>query len=381
MLVGLALAAAAIVAGMISVRPPQHATIEVGPVGGSFYQTALNYQQVFAARGIELEIRPKANSLEIIRDVEDAGSGIDIGFESQDVSKYRDAAVFTAGHIQMQPLFVFASADLGRRIALTDLRGRKIVMPPANSATSDAAVRMFQLYDITAENTAFTFMPLADAAKELRAGHFDVGVFMLAPDNPVVQDLAEFSGLRLVPVPEARAIANHLPFLRPTTLPRGIYDIADGIPPSDVAMVAGTVDVVVRPGLHPYLLYTLLDAMAEVHRGATFLSSAGAYPTITGPELTIHPLAQEYYRSGVPWIYRNITPWPASFVDRYLLVALSIFVLCEIWRAAKYLGEIGNLVLAFRVFPRAQARDGSARGLERSGKGGRDKDTAELQGD
>ena len=347
-LVALVLATAAILAGMWHARPPQHVTIEVGPVGGSFYQIAQTYQKFFAARGIELELRPKANSLEILGDLKDADSGIDIGFESQDVSAYKEAPVFTVGHIQLQPLFVFASADLGRRIALTDLRGRKIVMPPSTSATSDAAVRMLQLYDITAENTSFTFMQLADAAKALRAGQFDAGAFMLAPENQVVRDLADYSGLRLVPVPEAKAIANHLPFLRPTTLPRGIYDIADGVPPTDVPMLAGTVDVVVRKGLHPVVVYTLLEAMADVHRGATFISNAGAYPTISGAELPIQELAQEYYRSGMPWVYRNLPAWPASFVDRYLLVALSIFVLCEIYRIATYFGEISLFLLLLR---------------------------------
>ena len=347
-LVALVLATAAILAGMWHARPPQHVTIEVGPVGGSFYQIAQTYQKFFAARGIELELRPKANSLEILGDLKDADSGIDIGFESQDVSAYKEAPVFTVGHIQLQPLFVFASADLGRRIALTDLRGRKIVMPPSTSATSDAAVRMLQLYDITAENTSFTFMQLADAAKALRAGQFDAGAFMLAPENQVVRDLADYSGLRLVPVPEAKAIANHLPFLRPTTLPRGIYDIADGVPPTDVPMLAGTVDVVVRKGLHPVVVYTLLEAMADAHRGATFISNAGAYPTISGAELPIQELAQEYYRSGMPWVYRNLPAWPASFVDRYLLVALSIFVLCEIYRIATYFGEISLFLLLLR---------------------------------
>jgi TRAP-type uncharacterized transport system substrate-binding protein len=347
-LVALVLATAVILAGMWHARPPQHVTIEVGPVGGSFYQIAQTYQKFFAARGIELELRPKANSLEILGDLKDADSGIDIGFESQDVSAYKEAPVFTVGHIQLQPLFVFASADLGRRIALTDLRGRKIVMPPSTSATSDAAVRMLQLYDITAENTSFTFMQLADAAKALRAGQFDAGAFMLAPENQVVRDLADYSGLRLVPVPEAKAIANHLPFLRPTTLPRGIYDIADGVPPTDVPMLAGTVDVVVRKGLHPVVVYTLLEAMADAHRGATFISNAGAYPTISGAELPIQELAQEYYRSGMPWVYRNLPAWPASFVDRYLLVALSIFVLCEIYRIATYFGEISLFLLLLR---------------------------------
>jgi TRAP-type uncharacterized transport system substrate-binding protein len=339
------LAAAIILVGVIIAEPPSHATIEVGPVGGSFYQIGQKYRAFFAARGIDLELRPKVNSLEIMRDLADPNSGSDIGFEAQDVEKYQDATVFTAGQIQLQPLFIFASADLGRRISLTDLRGRKIVMPPANSATSDAAVRMFQLYDITPDNTSFTFMQLTDAANELHAGHFDAGVFMLAPENDVVRGLTNYSGLRLVAVPEAKAIANHLSFLRPIVMPRGIYDIADGIPPADVAMLAGTVDVVVRPGLHPYVIYTLLAAMAEVHRGATFLSAAGAYPTISGPDLTVEPHAQEYYRSGLPWSYRNMPPWLASFVDRYLLVALAIFVLCEICRSSRYLADISHFVL------------------------------------
>jgi TRAP-type uncharacterized transport system substrate-binding protein len=351
-LVVLVVAVVAIVLGVISSRPPRHMTIEVGPVDGSFYQIAQQYRKFFAVRGIDLELRPKPNSLEILQDLIDPNTGIDIGLETQDVKEYRHAPLFTVGHIQLQPLFVFASADLGRRIVLTDLRGRKIVMPPTNSATSAAAVRMFELYDITPENTSFTFLPLAEGAKALRAGQFDAGVFMLAPENGVVRGLANYSGLRLLHFAEAKAISNHLPFLQPVTLPRGIYDIADGIPPTDVTLIAGTVDVVVREGLHPYVIYTLLEAMAEEHRGATFLSAAGAYPSITGPELTVHPLAQDYYRSGTPWIYRNLPPWLASFVDHYFLLGLVIFVLSELYRWAQYLAEIGSALVAARALRR-----------------------------
>jgi TRAP-type uncharacterized transport system substrate-binding protein len=344
-LVAFGLAAVAIVIGVIVTRPPTHATIEVGPVGGSFYETAKQYRQFFKNRGIDLELRPKDRSLEIMQDLIDPNSGIDLGFEAQDVKDYRHARLFTLGHIQLQPLFVFASADLGRRVAITDLRGRKIVMPPTSSATSAAAVRMFQLYDITPENTSFTFIPLADAAKALRAGQFDAGVFMLAPENEVIRELANYSGLRLVTFAEAKAISNHLPFLRPIVLPRGIYDIADGIPPTDVTMLAGTVDVLVRDGLHPYVIHTMLDAMAEEHRGATFLSNAGDYPTVAGAELTVHPLAEDYHRSGTPWIYRNLPSWLASFVNHYFLIVLVIFVFFEIYRWSQYLAEIIRALL------------------------------------
>ena len=166
----------------------------------------------------------------------------------------------------------------------------------------------------------------ADAVRDPRAGRFDVGVFMLAPKNSVIRDLAADSGLRLVPIREARAIANHLPFLRSVVLPRGIYNIAGGIPPNDTVMVAAGIGVVVRKDLHPYLIYSLLDAMTAVHRGPTFLSSAGDYPTIAGSQLPAHPLATRYYRSGLPWNYRELPPWPAGVVEEYLVPVLGVLL-------------------------------------------------------
>ncbi len=174
---------------------------------------------------------------------------------------------------------------------LDDLRGRKIVLPPNDSATTEAAIKVLELYDITPDNSSFTMMPLGDGVKQLQEGRFDAGIFMLAPENPVIRTLAADSALHLVPVAEVKAIASHLPFLRPVMLPRGIYSIADAIPPDSTPMVAAPVGVVVRDDLHPCLVYALLEAMAKVHRGATFLSAAGEFPTTAGSQLAIHPLA------------------------------------------------------------------------------------------
>jgi TRAP-type uncharacterized transport system substrate-binding protein len=336
---------AIILAAALYARPPYDLTIATGPVGGSYYQAAQGYQKILAARGINLQLRPNPNSLDIVRDVGEPGSGVDAGFIAQDVSGSKDADLFAIGQIELQPLFIFANAELGRRSTLDELRGRKVVMPPSNSATSDAAIRVFKLYDITQQNSFFTFMGLADAVKDLRAGRFDAGVFMLAAENPVVRELAADSSLHLMHVSEVKAIANHLPFLRPVVLPRGIYNIADSIPPNDTAMVAATVGVVVRKNLHPFLVYSLLEAMTKVHRDPTFLSNAGDYPTITGSQLTVHPLAAQYYRTGLPWAYNEFAPWPASAIYEYQPVIAGIFLLSAIFIAAKYLTEMGSFLL------------------------------------
>src|SRR5262249_6871144 len=150
-----------------------------------------------------------ANSLELIGDVANPASGIDVGFVAQDVSANKDGPVLAIGQIQVQPLFIFANAELGRRSTIDDLRGRKIVLPPQSSATADAAIRMLKLYDISPDNTSFTFAKLVDALRDLHGGKYDAGAFMLAPENDVVRDLINDSGLHLLPVPEARAVVNH----------------------------------------------------------------------------------------------------------------------------------------------------------------------------
>ncbi len=364
-LLGFGILATVIILAALSVRPPRQVTIGVGPIGGSFHQTALKYQRILAARGIELVIRSRANSLEILPELEDPKSGLDIGFEAQDVSQYINGNITNLGRIELQPLFIFAAGKLGRRSVLTDLRGRRIVMPPMGSATSDAAIRMFKLYDISPENSFFSFIPLAEAAHRLRAGEFDAGAFMLSPDNQVIRGMALDSGLRLMPVPEAKAVSDHLPFLRPVVIPRGIYDIADGIPPVDTGLLAGRVNVVVREGLHPFVIFALLDAMAEVHKGATYISEPGAYPTIVGSELTVHPLAVQYNRFGVPWTYQNVPAWPASFIEAYFVFGVAFVVLILLYATAKYLIEIVSALVAALALTclvrvdRAVARTGS----------------------
>jgi len=350
------LLATALLFGLLRVKPPHALTIETGPAGGSYYQDAMAYQAFLATRGIDLKLRLRPNSLEIIKDVADPGSGVDVGFIAQDVTASQNAPVSTIGDVELQPLFVFASADLGRRSVLDDLRGRKVVMPPSDSATSDAALKVFDLYDITRDNTSFTFMPLTDAVRDLRAGKFDAGVFMLAAESPVIRELAADTGLHLVPIGEAKAIANHLPFLRPVVLPRGIYDIADAIPPLDTPMVAAPVGIVVRKDLHPYLIYSLLQAMTKVHHHSTLLTTAGDYPTIAGTQLEAHPLAEGYYRSGLPWSYRELPPWLAAFVDQYNVIVLAVLLLGLLCMTVVHLADAGSAVVRWGLAQRRRAK-------------------------
>lgn len=341
-------AAGVVAAGAWYSRPPHDLTIEVGAVGSSFYNNAVRYKEILATDGIDLHIISKDSTLDIVKDVADPASPAEAGFVAQDVSSIKDAGVSMISVVQLQPLFVFASADLGRRSVLDDLRGRKIVTLPRNSATANATLRVFQLMGITLENTSFTFLPLADAVQQLRAGKFDAGAFMLSADNQIIREMAADSGLNLMPFSEVHAIANALPFLRPVILPRGTFNIADAIPPNDTPMVATSVELVAEKSLHPWLVYSLLEAITQTHRGPTAINDAGEFPTIAGSQLAVNPFAAQWYKNGLPWVWRELPPGLASFVDRYeprILAVIAIgglLVICVF--VAEFLGLlIGTL--------------------------------------
>ncbi len=81
-LIAFALLAAIVAGAVVHTLPPDHMTIETGPEGGSYYLNAKKYQEILAARGIDLQIRTTPHSLEIARDVADPQSGIDAGLSA-----------------------------------------------------------------------------------------------------------------------------------------------------------------------------------------------------------------------------------------------------------------------------------------------------------
>ncbi|HEY0181489.1 MAG TPA: TAXI family TRAP transporter solute-binding subunit [Rhodopila sp.] len=326
--------------------PPRDVTIETGPVGGSYYETALKYREVMQRHGIELRLRPNPDSLVIIDDVDRAGSDVDIGFTAQAVRREQYPRTEAAGAIELQPLFVFYNIGrLGGLATPSSLRGKQIVLPTEQSATSRAALEVLNLYGVTRANTRIAFMQLDQAVHALESGQADAGLFMLAPSNGFITEMAQSDPLRLLSETEGKGITRHLPFLRTTVLSRGSFDIDNNIPPDDVELVAATVNVVVRKNIHPAVLYMLLEAMKEVHRGTTLISDAGEFPSVSGTDLLPHPLAPEYAKSGLPWTYREMPLSIASLIDYYFVIGVTILILAEIYKNLKYLSEMTNLLV------------------------------------
>ncbi|SEL87747.1 TRAP-type uncharacterized transport system, substrate-binding protein [Roseateles sp. YR242] len=309
------------------VMPPDRVVIQAGPPGGSFDTHARRYADVLRAQGLRVEVRHQEDSLRIIDRLDDAANGVHVGFTAQRVEAGSHPAVASVGVVELQPLFLFLRRGQPEPTTLAGLAGRRLVMPQANSATAQATRDVLARYGVTPANTTFSYTQMADAATALQSGQFDAGFFMLSPGNPVVRRLTEDPHLVMYSLADSVGIARNIDYLKPATLVRGAFDLRAPLPAHDVSLVGATVNVVVREDIHPAVLYALLQAMDEVHKGQTLVSDPGEYPRQTGAVLPVHPLALEWGKSGTPWLFTHLPPAVAGVVDAYWAPALAILAL------------------------------------------------------
>jgi TRAP-type uncharacterized transport system substrate-binding protein len=355
----IALGALGLVRAVGHAVPPRSVVIETGPIGGSYYRNALLYKQLIEASGVHVEVRPNPESLQIIDDVDAPGSDVEIGFTAQYVDREKHRNSYSAGIIEVQPLFTFYNRKLTDVATPHNFLGRRVVVPQANSASADAALRVLSHYGVTPETATIEFMAIGSAVQAMKAGRFDVGFFMLAPNNELISSLVTDAGLQLLDYGDAPALSRLDPSLTTTVIRRGIFDLVQEIPERNVTMLGGAVNVVVKKTIHPAILYLLLDALSNVHRGASLVSDAGTFPALTGTALPIHPLAKEYEKSGTPWVYRNLPLSAAGPVDYYFAFGVAQFLIIELIKSSKYVFVFLMLIfemVSLRALHRIESR-------------------------
>jgi hypothetical protein len=326
--------------------PPELVIIQAGPPGGSFDTHARRYADHLAAQGLHAQVRNQDDSLRIIDKLDDAATGVQVGFTAQRVEPGRHPAVASAGVVELQPLFLFLRRGVAEPLSLAGLAGRRLVMPLEGSATAQAARDVLARYGVGPGDASFSFAQMGEAAAALQRGEHDAGFFMLAPDNALVRRLAADPGLVMVSIGDNVGIARNIDYLKPATLVRGAFDLKAPLPPRDVALIGATENVIVREDIHPAVLYALLQAMSDVHKGQTLVSDPGEYPRQAGAVLPVHPHALEWAKSGTPWLYANLPPSVAGIVDAYWGPALALLALVSAFGTLQSLnGFIDGAVL------------------------------------
>ncbi|MEO5732095.1 MAG: TAXI family TRAP transporter solute-binding subunit [Rubrivivax sp.] len=361
MFVGLALASYG-AWKVLDPTPTKHLVIAAGPEKGAYIEFAKRYLPLLQAQGVTVALRTTQGSSENLKLLRDAGSGIDAAFLQSGVAEF-DAdqdkrAIESLGHVAYEPVWLFYSesaagrllapppaAEPGRSVQrgprgrpaeppvpseppqltnLAQLAGWRLNIGPEGGGARPLFKQLLQANQLDADQITFGVQTPVQGALDLVAGRTDAVLMVAAADSPMVRYLLTTPGVKLFEFNQAEAYARRFAFLRATTLPRGIVDLAADRPAHDVRLVAATASLVVRRNLHPALVQLLVQASQQAHREAGWFNSMGEFPNAGASELPLAPEAARFYRDGVPLLQRYLPFWVANFIDRMWIVVLPL---------------------------------------------------------
>jgi len=303
--------------------PSRTVVMSTGAPGSDYEDLGRRYQAILRRSGVKLQLRPSAGSVENLARLNDPRSGVEIALVQGGLtSEVRSPGLESLGAMFYQPLWFFSRLPPDTR--LDALRGKKFAVGPEGSGTRALALQMLALNGIDSNFAQFLPLSTQDAAAALLRGDIDAATMVSSWDSGVVRKLLASPDLTAVSFPRADAYVALYPYLSKLRVPMGVGDLATNRPPADVFLVAPKVSLLVQRDLHPALKYLLLEAASEIHSAPGIFARAGQFPAAEPGDVPLSRDAQQFYRSGPPFLQRYLPFWLATFATRLLVLLIPI---------------------------------------------------------
>jgi TRAP-type uncharacterized transport system substrate-binding protein len=299
--------------------PPKTVVMTTGPDGSAYRAFGEKYRDLLARDGVVLELRPSRGNLENLARLDDASSGVSVGFAASGLTDTKASpAIESLGTISYDPIWIFCRG-LPDEAQFGDLRGRRLSLDP------DAGI-LPDLLRASGLEKDVTVVPLAPAAggEALLRGEIDCACMLTVADDPVVKKLLADERVSLMSFRRADAFVALYPYLSKVAIPRGVGSLPKDLPPQDVTLITPMASLLVRSDLHPAVQYLLLEAAEEIHSGPGALRRPGQFPAAQPEDIPLSKEARDFYKSGGSFFQRHLPFWLAVLGARLLLVLVPV---------------------------------------------------------
>ena len=305
--------------------PPREITIYVAP-GGTHLDTAEIYKPKFAARGLTLNIQKRSDIANTKSHVGQANGEPTIGFSGTALTSADLPNIRAAGVTTIMPMFVFVKSEFadGR---LSDLNGKQVCLPPAQSITTLMALEVLTAYGISDDNSKINYFGLQDLLKSLKSGSCDAGIIILATDSQIIKDLTTNSDLSILDFPDSRAISTKVENTEEVIIPIGAFDSINQLPKKNIRLIGVPNTVIFRSDLDPEIIYALLQIMKESHAAATMVTKAFDFPKPAQQLLIEDDTVKNFYENGLPWSSRALPFWLSSLLNKYSVILVFLITI------------------------------------------------------
>jgi TRAP-type uncharacterized transport system substrate-binding protein len=304
--------------------PPHSVAMAIDPEGSFSAELGNRYRELLARDGIELRLVPTAGAVESMARLREPKSGISLAIIPGGISNQQESpGLVSLGTLFYEPLWLFSR---GQHLeSLEQLRNLRISIGPEGSASHVLALEFLARAGVIDQKSA-TLLPLKpqESSAKLLNGEIDAAVLMGAWETPAVRQLLIAKGIDLAGIRRADAWVALYPYLNKLVLPAGVGNMAENRPPTDVLLIAPKASLVVRDDLHPAIQYLLLEAASRIHSGPGVFHKAGQFPAPESIDLPLSKHARQFYKTGSPFLQRNLPFWLAVLVQQVLVLLLPV---------------------------------------------------------
>jgi TRAP transporter TAXI family solute receptor len=310
---------------MLLTLPPRSIVMATGPEGGNYYELGERYRAVLADEGVQVRLVPTAGSAQNLAMLRDPSSGVNVALMQGGVIREETASgLESLGTIFYEPYWWFRRSEINEA-GVASLRGRRISVGPDGSGTRALSLPILARAGVNGQNSELLPLSPRETAEKLLAGDIDAAFLVASWQSPVVQQLLTDDRVVLSGYARADALVTLYPFLTKLVVPRGVADLANDKPPSDVTLIASKASLVVRNDLHPAIQYLLLNAASEIHSRDSIFNRGNEFPAAEAVELPLSSEALRYYKSGLPFLHEYFTFWIAELIGRLAILLIPIF--------------------------------------------------------
>ena len=331
---------------LLDPMPPRRVVLATGPEQSAYAAWGERYAAELRRRGFEVVLRSTSGSIDNLALLAQEDAGVDFAFvrNGAGAAQAASGSLLSLGALFQEPVWVFYRTDARasaatsrstptRKPAATsapalhrmgELAGKRLNVGEPGSGVPQLMRQLLQLNGLGDQGLSLTESPDNLAVAKMLTGQIDAVAMVSAPESALVQMLLVTPGIALLDLDQADAYAKRLPQVQSVSLPRGIVDLAQDLPPQSVDLVAATTMLVARERTHPALRQLFVQAADKLHRAPGWFQSQGQFPTRRDSELPIDPEANRFFDSGAPLLQRYLPFGLANLVDRMWVVLVSL---------------------------------------------------------
>ena len=310
--------------------PPTSLTLASGPDGSSFRLVAEQYRKILARDGVTLKILTTQGSRDNLARLADPKVDVDVGFVvgGETVAKppANSPRLVSLGSVSYQPLMIFYRGRV--KTLVSEFKQQRLDIGVEGSAASALSQTLLDANGIKAgDGTQVGHREAADSVKALMAGKSDA-LFAMSASTPtaLMRELLRDPDVHLFNFVQAEGYTHRITYLNRLVLPRGAIDFGEDIPATDTALIAPTVELVARDGLHPALSDLVLEAAREVHGRAGLYKKSGEFPAPIAQDFPVSADATRYYATGRSFLYRTFPFWLARLIERIVAIVVPMTI-------------------------------------------------------